>query len=120
MAALTKVKLSGSTNGRGIKVAATGSTGTTVHATGTSSSILDEVWLWATNQDTAAIVLTVEAGGTSDPDDRISVTIPAKQGLTVVIPGLVYTGTGAAATTITAFAGTTNKVMLHGFVNRIG
>jgi hypothetical protein len=119
MAAITKVKLSGSTNGRGIKVAATATAGTTIHATGTSASVLDEVWLYATNQDTAAIALTIEAGGTSDPDDRITLTIPPKTGLTLVIPGHVYTGTGDAATTIAAYAGTANKVMIHGYVNRI-
>lgn len=120
MAALTKVKLSGSTNGRGIKVAATATAGTTIHATGTSSSILDEVWLYAYNDDTAAILLTVEWGGTSDPDDNIAVSIPAQSGLTLVVPGLILSGTGAAASTVAAFAGTANKVVITGYVNRIG
>ena len=42
MATFTKVLLSGSTQGKAIKIAATtsGSAGTTVHATGTSSSII--------------------------------------------------------------------------------
>ena len=38
MATFTKTLLSGSTQGRGIKVVATASSGTTIHATGTSSS----------------------------------------------------------------------------------
>lgn len=120
MAALTKVKLSGSTNGRGIKVAATGSTGTTIHATGTSASILDEVWLYAVNADTAAIVLTVQFGGTTATDDDIIVSIPAQSGLTLVVPGLILSGTGAAASTVYAYAGTANKVVVTGYVNRIG
>lgn len=118
--ALTKVPLSGSTGGKQIKVAATGTTGTTIHATGTSGSVIDEVWLWATNQDTTTIALTIEFGGTSDPDDRITVNIPSKSGLTLVVEGLLMVGTGAAARTISAFAGTANKVMISGYVNRIG
>ncbi len=41
--AIAKVLLSGSTGGMPIKVVATATTGTTIHATGTSASIIDEV-----------------------------------------------------------------------------
>ena len=119
MATFSKVKLSGSTNGRGILVAATASTGTTIHATGTSSTVLDEVWLYAYNSDTAAVTLTVEFGGTTAPNDNIKLSIPATSGLTLVVPGLILSGTGSAASTITAFAGTTNKIVITGYVNRI-
>jgi hypothetical protein len=119
MATFSKVKLSGSTNGRGILVAATASAGTTIHATGTSSSILDELWLYAYNSDTAAIVLTIEWGGTTAPNDNIKLSIPATSGLTLVVPGLILSGTGAAASTVAAFAGTTNKIVITGYVNRI-
>jgi hypothetical protein len=119
MATFSKVKLSGSTNGRGIKVAATATAGTTIHATGTSSSILDEIWLYAYNSDSAAIVLTIEFGGVSAPDDNIKLSIPATSGLTLVVPGLILSGTGAAASTVAAFAGTTNKIVITGYVNRI-
>ena len=119
MATFSKVKLSGSTNGRGILVAATASAGTTIHATGTSSSILDELWLYAYNSDTAAITLTIEFGGTTAPNDNIKLSIPATSGLTLVVPGLILSGTGAAASTVAAFAGTTNKIVITGYVNRI-
>jgi hypothetical protein len=119
MATFSKVKLSGSTNGRGIKVAATATAGTTIHATGASSSILDELWLYAYNSDTAAIVLTIEFGGATAPDDNIKLSIPATSGLTLVVPGLILSGTGAAASTVAAFAGTTNKIVITGYVNRI-
>ena len=48
MATFEKVLLSGSTQGKAIKVAATtsGSAGTTIHATGTSSSIIDPLCFW--------------------------------------------------------------------------
>lgn len=119
MATFSKQKLSGSTNGRGVKVAATATPGTTIHDTGTSSTTLDELWLWAVNSDTTARKLTIELGGTTAPDDLIEVTIPPEQGLLLVVPGLSLTGTGAAATSIKAFAASANVVMLHGYVNRI-
>lgn len=117
--AISKVLLSGSTGGRAIKVAATATTGTTIHATGTSSSVIDEVWIYAYNSDAVAVTLTVEWGGTTAPDDNVKVDIPPKAGLTLVVPGLILTGTGAAARTVSAFADTTNVVTVSGYVNRI-
>lgn len=119
MATFTKTALSGSTQGKGIKVVATASTGTTIHATGTSSSIIDEVWLYAYNSDTAYVLLTVQFGGTTSPDNDIKISIPPQSGLTLVIPGLILTGTGAAANTVYAYAATTNVITISGYVNRI-
>jgi hypothetical protein len=118
MATYSKVHLSGSTGGRAIKISATASTGTTVHATGTSSSIIDEVWLYATNTTTLSITLTLEWGGTTSPDDRIVAAIPPNSTVTL-IPGHILSGTGSAARTITAFASTTNVINIFGYINRI-
>lgn len=112
--AITKVKLSGSTDGRGVKVVATSSAGTTIHTA--DASKLDEVWLWAVNSDTTNRKLTVQWGGTTDPDDSIEVTIPAESGLVLVTPGLLLTN----SLVVKAFAATANVIVLHGFVNRIG
>jgi hypothetical protein len=119
MATFTKTLLSGSTQGKPIKVAATATTGTTIHATGTSSANIDEVWLYAYNSSTGPVALTVEFGGTTAPDQNIKIDVPATSGLTLVVPGLVLTGTGAAANNVTAFAGTANVVTVSGYVNRI-
>lgn len=119
MATYSKVLLSGSTNGRGIKVVATSSTGTTIHATGTSSSVKDELWLWAYNSDTAARLLTIQFGGTSTPDDDIKVTMPSQAGLVLIVPGLILQGTGSVASTVAAYAATANVITIQGFVNRI-
>ena len=119
MATFSKVLLSGSTNGRMIKVGATSTPGTTIHATGTSSTIIDEVWLYAVNSDTTDRKLTIEYGGTTSPDDLIEFTVTAESGLYLVVPGLVLTGTGSAATTIRAFAATTNVISIGGYINRI-
>ncbi len=119
MATFTRVPLSGSSNGRGIKVVATASTGTTIHATGTSASVYDEIWLYAYNSDTTARLLTVQFGGTTSVDDDIKLTIPSQVGLTLVVPGLTLTGTGSVASTVYAYAATTNVITIQGYVNRI-
>lgn len=119
MATFDKVKLSESTTGRMIKVAATATAGTLLHATGTSATILDEVWLYAVNSDTTARKLTIEFGGTSAPDDLIELTIAAESGLVLVVPGLILHGTGSAAVNVRAFAATTNVISIGGYVNRI-
>jgi hypothetical protein len=119
MATFTKVPFSGQVDGSPIKVVATASTGTTIHATGTSASIIDEVWLYAYNSSTSAVVLTIQYGGVATPDDDIKLTIPSLSGLTLVVPGLILSGTGAAANTIFAYAGTANVITVSGYVNRI-
>ena len=119
MATYTKVLLSGSTQGKAIKVAATASTGTTIHATGTSASIIDEVWLYAYNSASTATTLTIQFGGTTSVDNDIKISIPPTSGLTLVVPGFTLTGTGGAANTIYAYAGTTNVITINGYVNRI-
>ena len=119
MATFSKVLLSGSTGGRPIKVAATATAGTLVHATGTSATVLDEVWLYAHNSSAAAVNLTVEFGGVTSPDDLVKLEIPGGEGLTLISPGLVLAGDGGAARNVRAFAGTTNVLTLLGYVNRI-
>lgn len=119
MATFSKELLSGSTNGRGILVAATGTPGTTIHATGTSATIEDEIWLYAVNSDTTDRKLTIEFGGTTSPNDLIEFTVKAESGLYLMVPGLILTGTGSAANTVRAFASTTNVINIFGYVNRI-
>ena len=118
MATYSKQALSGGAQGVPIAVVATASTGTTIHATGTSSTTIDEIWLYATNTSTAAVVLTIQYGGTATLN-QIQQTIPANSGLTLIVPGLILTGTGAAANTVYAYAGTTNVVNISGYVNRV-
>lgn len=111
MATFTKVGLSGDSTGKGILVAATATPGTTIH-TSTSGTTFDEVWIYATNNDVSAVNLTIEFGQTSNV---IKLSIPATSGLTIVIPGLIL----GPSLSVAAFAGTTNKISLFGYVNRI-
>ena len=121
MATFTKVLLSGSSQGKAIKIAATtsGSNGTTLHATGTSSSIIDELWLYAYNSSSSAVVLTIQWGGITAVDNEYKLSIPATSGLTLVVPGLILTGDGTTASTTRAYAATANVITISGYVNRI-
>jgi hypothetical protein len=117
MATIAKAELSGSSDGRGIKVVATSTPGTTIHTAGavTGDDNYDEIYLWAVNSDTAAIKLTLEWGGTTAPDDLIEQTIQPESGLVLVAPGLVLQN----SLVVKAFAGSANLVLIHGFVNKI-
>jgi hypothetical protein len=110
-----KRKLSGSTDGKPIKITATATAGDTIHTAiaGTTPGTFDEIWLWAYNGHTADVVLTIEFGGASVPDQNIVVTIPFKSGLVPVVPGLILQN----GMVVEAFAAVTNVVTLMGFVN---
>jgi len=118
MATYNKQTLSGSTNGRPIRIAATGTPGTTIHTASTNTSIYHEIWLYAQNTDTTNRKLTVEFGGTTSPDDLIELTVTAEAGLTLVVPGLVLRG-AATALVVRAFAATANVVTISGYINEI-
>jgi hypothetical protein len=114
MATFTKVKLSGSTDGKAIKVAQTATAGTTIHTA--HSTALDEIWLYAHNSSAATVKLTLEFGGVAAPDDHIEINIGAEgTGLVLVSPGLLLTN----SLVVKAFAATANVITLTGYVNRI-
>jgi len=117
MATAVKRKLSGSTDGKPIKVVQTVTAGTTIHTAvaGTTAGTFDEIWLWAYNGHTGAVALTLEFGGADVPDQNIVVTIPAKSGLVPIVPGLILQN----GMVVKAFAGTANVCTLSGFVNAI-
>lgn len=118
MTTFSKNILSGSTNGRGIKVAATSTPGTTIHTGPTDATEFDEIWLYAMNTDTNSRKLSVEWGGTTSPDDLIEITLPAEPGLVLVAPGLLLKG-NASALVVKAFASAADVVTIHGYTHRI-
>ncbi len=105
---------SGSTNGRLVKVTGTDTAGAvtlyTAHATDT-----DEVWLWANNTSASGVKLTIECGGTTDPDDLLEYTVPAEDGAHLILPGWRFTG----SVLVKAFAATANVLNCKVDVNRI-
>ena len=96
-----------------------GTTGTTIHATGTSATVVDRVYMFAYNGHTADVLLTVEFGGVTVPDQNIVVTVPFKSGLMLIVDGLPLLGSGSVALTISAFAATANVITLSGYILRI-
>ena len=118
MATFSKIVLSGSTDGKMIKVAQTATAGTTIHTGSATATTFDEIWLYAVNSDTTARKLTIEWGGVASPDDLIEQTIPAESGLYLLVAGLVIKG-NATPLVVAAFAATTSAINIFGFVNRI-
>ena len=110
---ITRLPFSGSADGQGIKVAATASPGTLVHTAHATAT--DEVWLWAVNSSTSTVKLTVQFGGTTDPDDSIEAGIDPESGLFLIVPGLVLSNSKV----VRAFAATANVLAVHGYANRI-
>ena len=116
MPTYSKQLLSGSTNGRGILVAATATAGTLIHTAVSGTSSLDEVWLYAHNTSASSVKLTLEWGGVTSPNDLIEVTIPVDgTGLVLVAPGILLQN----GLIVRAFAGTGNVINIFGYVNRI-
>lgn len=117
MATFVKRKLSGSTDGRGIKVVQTATAGTTIHTAvaGTTAGTFDEIWLYAYNSSASSVVLTIEFGGTTAPDDNIVLTLASKSGLQLISPGLILQN----GTVVKAFASEANVIIISGFVNSI-
>jgi len=113
--ATTRTTLSGSTNGRGIKIAATATPGSLIHTA--HASDLDEIHLFAVNSTEIPERLIIEWGGTTSPDDLFKAVVPPNGVLDLVTDaqGLVLTG-GLA---VRAYSETTNDIVIHGFVNRI-
>ena len=118
MASFAKTTLSGSTDGRAVKVVATSTAGTTIHTGSSTATTYDEIWLYAQNTSAADVKLTLEWGGTTSPDDLIELTITTEAGLTLVSPGLLLKG-NATPLVVKAFAASANVVTLHGYVNQI-
>lgn len=116
MATFTKTLLSGSTNGKAIKVAATATAGTTIHTAVSGTSSLDEIWLYAHNTSAGTVKLTLEWGEATAPDGNIEINIGAEgTGLVLIAPGILLQN----SLVIKAFAGTANVINIFGYVNRI-
>lgn len=115
MATFSKIALSGSTDGRMIKVAQTATAGTTLHTGSSTATTFDEIWLYAVNSSASSVKLTLEWGEATAPDGNIELTVTAESGLVLVTAGLLLQN----SLVVKAFAGTANVILLHGYVNRI-
>ncbi len=118
MPTFSKQKLSGSTDGKGIKVAATSiGSGDTIHTAQatTTGGLGDNITIFAQNNDTVTRILTLGWGGTTDPDDLIIQSIASKSGLALIVADLFLWN----SLVVKAAADATNKVIIFGYVNKI-
>lgn len=117
---VTKTPLSASTNGRRIKVGATATPGTLVHTASTNVGDVDDVYLDVMNNHTAAVDVTVQFGGTTDPDDTIFYAqVPPKTSMKGLVPLCRGLLAGAAtALEVRVFASVANVVTIGGDVCR--
>ena len=115
MATYSKELLSGSTEGKGILVAADETPGTTIHTAVSGTTDIDEIWLYAVNAHSADIKLTLEWGEATEPNGNIEITVPAEEGLMLLVPGLLLQN----ELVVKAFAGTGSEIVIHGYVNKI-
>lgn len=116
--AFTHEILSGSTNGLAIKVTGTATgASVTVHTAISGTTSRDEVWIYAQNNDAdgETRTLTLEFGGTTDPDNLIITPIPCKAGPVLVCPGLPLRN----SLVVKAWSDEANDVQLYGYVNRV-
>ena len=60
--------------------------------------------------------MSLQFGGTTDPDDLIEVTVGAEAGLVLLVPGLVLKGGSLVLKGACAVA---DKVTVFGYINRI-
>lgn len=103
-----------------ILVTATATPGTLVHTTPTTTTTDDEIYLYAFNTDTVARLLTIEFGGVTSPNNTIQQSIPPRQGLFLLVPGIpLSAGTSGGAVNVRAFCATGGVVAVLGYVNRI-
>tara|TARA_R110002051_G_scaffold166413_1_gene237231 strand:+ start:244 stop:612 length:369 start_codon:yes stop_codon:yes gene_type:complete len=107
--------LSGSTDGLPVLVAATGTAGTTIHTAINATDQIDMVHLYAANNHTASIAITIE-WGVDTATSNIVVTVPADSGLLRLTPksGLPLQNSKV----VKIFAATTNVIAITGHVVR--
>ena len=115
MATFSKRLLSGSTDGKAIKVVQTATAGTTIHTAVSGTSDIDEIWLYAVNSSASAVKLTLEWGEATAPYGNIELAVAAESGLVLLTAGLLLQN----SLVVKAFAASANVILIHGFVNRI-
>lgn len=120
MATYSKQFLSQSANGKSIYITASGSDTTTIHTTQTSSSVIDEVWLYATNPTSSDVMFNLLYGGTNFTTDILfEGVIEAYAGNVLICPGLIAKGNGTTGLSIYGNASVASGVNVFGYVNRI-
>lgn len=120
MASYSKQLLSQSSNGKTINITATGVNVTPIHTTQSSLSVLDEVWLYATNATTSDIMFNLLYGGTNFTNDILfEGVVEAYAGSVLICPGLIARGDGTTGFSIYGNSTSVSGINVFGYVNRI-
>lgn len=123
MPTVTKLTLSGSTDGRGIPIAGlVNPTLITIHTGPTSANTYDEVWLYLSNFQSFAMNYKFYWGGETSPDDVIEGYAYGETGLFEVVGGLVIRGNATPKVIKCEFAMDPEfgkAFSVHGYANRI-
>ena len=123
MASVVRMNLSGSTDGKGINLAATSTPGNLIH-TATSSTtpgagvIWDEIWLWISYDTLNALPeVTIEFGDATAPDHNIRFQPQYHSTPRLIVAGMILQN----STTVRGFASATltGNAVVTGYVNRI-
>lgn len=102
--------VSGSTHGRGIKIAASSTPGTLIHTatSSTTDGVCDLIEVTVYNSDTSDRTVSFEVGGTTSPDDIRGGIVPTKEERTfgpfLLRNSLVLRAFGSTANVMTAHA----------------
>jgi hypothetical protein len=115
MATFTKKKLSASTDGKPILIAATATPGTLIHTAVAGTTDFDEIWVWLSNTSLSDAIVTIEYGDATAPGSNVKYTVLAQDGLKCVLPGTLLQN-GA---TLRIFCGTASVVNAIGHVHLI-
>lgn len=110
----SKQILSASTNGKQIGVTGTQAPGNIVHTSSAGSLSMDEVWLYAVNNGTAAANLSMWWGGTGSSDLSQYVLLP-NLGRQLIVDGKLAT----QGIQVSAWLAANGTVALDGFVNNM-
>jgi hypothetical protein len=112
MPAIERIQLSASTNG--LQILATAA-GVLIHTATNVADTLDEIHIYAHNNDTVERTLVVEIGGSTADKVRKIILPPQGPGYWVSRGDLVLDG----AQTLTIKCDTADVVVVSGYVNRI-
>lgn len=114
-----KLILSASTDGKGIKIAATATAGTLVHTWPTNTATYHEVYLYAYNSSTTVNQdVTVEFGDATAPDSNIRTNVTIGSWLNLIVPWLLLKG-NATPLTVKVFSTTANVTIITWYYHLI-
>lgn len=121
----SNIPLSGSpADFRGIKITTTASAGDTVHTAQASTTLPDHLTIDIENTDTVDRPFTLQWGGTTSPDDKITGVVPSGMTIRAVTKKpirnalVVKCFSGTATVLGVSLTGAANVLVVHGSCQR--